>query len=541
MRLPLRLLLLFPLGALSLAAVPASSPTVARVNGEAITGAEVLAEFTKLHGGHAKFLGGEIEARKFLEKVVDRKLLIQESYRLGLDQQEDIRKASADFSEARTLEYLLKTEIDEKGVPTAAEIREAWERNTSVVYEIKMIELPTREEAEAVYLESLSGADFETLARSCSVASSRIYGGKLPPVGWGSLDPALEAVAYALEPGDTAPPVKTSAGWAVARMEAVHPVERPDFEKAKMKIEGILKKRKLEARKSEYSAYLFAKYHAAMTAATRSLGALRDALEGAPDSPAATWDGGALAVKDFISKQDLASLAALPASRAGEHVRQLLRQTVNDALARRETKDRRIEEVPEVAAEVKAHREELMEGVLYADYVLKDVSVTDEDARADFEQHRTAWTSPERRRVAHILVKTKEEALKTRKRIDAGESFAEIARKESIDTQTKTSGGDLGWITKNAVPPAFSVVLAFTPGQVSEPIESKFGWHLIKVTAVEAPKPMKFAEAKDEVRKSLLERKKTARRAEWVAKLRAAAKIKIDDRALRDFAKANAA
>jgi len=169
------------------------------------------------------------------------------------------------------------------------------------------------------------------------------------------------------------------------------------------------------------------------------------------------------------------------------------------------------------------------------------VSVSDEEARGDFDKHRAEWTMPERRRVAHILVKTKDEALTIQKKLGAGESFAELAKKDSIDTQSKTIGGDLGWIKKKDVPPAFSPVLTFKTDQVSDPIESKFGWHLIKVTAIEPPKPMKFEEAKDEVKTSLLERKKTERRAEWVSKLRAAAKIKIDDKNLRAFAKANAA
>jgi parvulin-like peptidyl-prolyl isomerase len=473
--------------------------------------------------------------------VIDRKLLIQEAYRLGLDQQDDIRKAIDDYRDSKALAYLLRTEIDEKAIPTKDEVKAAWQQNTSVVYELRVIEVPLREEADAVYLAILSGKDFEGLARSCSVAASRIYGGKLPLVGWGSLDPALESVAFSLEPGDTAPPVKTASGWDIARMELIRPVERPDFDKAKERIEGILKKRKLDARRIEYSNYLFAKYHAVATALAGSPAALSEALAKTPESFVETWDGGGLAVKDFVSKQDLASIASIPPSRAEEHVQQLLRQTVNDALARREAKERRIGDVPEVADDVKTRLEDLMERALYADYILKDVSVSEEEARADFEKHKTDWTTPERRRVAHILVKTKEEALAIQKKLGAGESFAELAKKDSIDTQTKTIGGDLGWITKKDVPPAFSPVLTFKVDQVSDPIESKFGWHLIKVTAIEPPKPMKFEEAKDEVKTSLLERKKTARRAEWVTKLRAAAKIKIDDKSLRAFAKANAA
>jgi parvulin-like peptidyl-prolyl isomerase len=530
------------LAVLTAATVSATAPaSLANINGEPVTGPEVLAEFVKIHGGHAKFLGGEVEARKFLDKVIDRKLLVQEAYRLGLDQQDDIRKAIDEYRDSKALAYLLRTEIDEKSIPSKDEVRTAWERNTSTVYELRIIEVPAREEAQAVYLATLAGDDFESLARACSVAASRIYGGKLPLVGWGSLDPALEAVAFSLEPGDTAPPVKTASGWVVARMEAIHPVERPEFEKAKERIEGILKKRKLDARRREYSSYLFAKYHARETGVAGSLTSLTEVLATAPEAAAETWDGGALAVKEFVSKQDLQPLKTIPPSTAEEQLQQLLRQTVNDALARREAKDRRIAEVPEVAGDAKGHLEDLMERALYADYILKALTVSDDEARAFFEKNSARWTTPKRWRVAHILAKTRNEASKIRKRLVAGESFAELAKKESIDTQSKNIGGDLGWIKKKDVPPAFSSVLTFQVDQVSEPIESKFGWHLIKVTAIEAPKPMPFAEAKEDVRQSLLESKKTQKRAEWVAKLRAAAKIKIDDKNLREFAKANAA
>jgi len=525
----------------STAVATATAPiSLAKVNGEPVTSAEVLSEFVKIHGGHAKFLGGEVEARAFLDKVVDRKLLIQEAYRLGIDQQDDVRKAVDEYEETKAIEYLIRTELDEKAVPSEKEIREAWERNTSILYELRMITVPTLAEADAVYLALLSGADFDSWARSCSVDPARIYGGKLPVIGWGSLDPDVEAAAFALAPGDIAPPVKSSSGWEIVRMEEVHPAERPEFDKAKTKIEGILKKRKLDARRTEFSDYLFAKYHVSTTRSLLAPVALADALQKAPDSVVAKWDGGSLAVKDFVSKQDLDSLQRVPGPRAEEHVVELLRQTVNDRLTRRDAKDRGIGKVPVIAEDVTGQREDLMERVLYADYVLKDLAVTDADVRADFDAHRKQWTTPERRRVSHVLVKTKDEALAVKKRLDAGEAFGDVAKQVSIDTQTKTTGGDLGWVEKKDVPAAFSGVLTFHAGQVSEPIESKFGWHVIKVTAIEPPKPMEYEKAKDEVKKSLLERRKTAKRAEWVTKLRSAAKIKIDDAKVREFAKANA-
>lgn len=181
-----------------------------------------------------------------------------------------------------------------------------------------------------------------------------------------------------------------------------------------------------------------------------------------------------------------------------------------------------------------------MESVLYADYVLKGVEATDAEVRADFDSHRKNWTAPERRRVAHILVKTREDAVALKKKLAEGSEFAAVAKESSLDTQTAKIGGDLGWITQKDVPPDFASVLTMKKGEISDPVQTKFGWHVIRVAEIDAPKPMAFDAAKDEVRKSLIERKRTARRAEWVAKLRAAATIKINGANVRAFAKENA-
>jgi parvulin-like peptidyl-prolyl isomerase len=83
---------------------------------------------------------------------------------------------------------------------------------------------------------------------------------------------------------------------------------------------------------------------------------------------------------------------------------------------------------------------------------------------------------------AHILVDTEEEAQAALARIEAGESFEEVAADVSTDTTTAYRGGDLGWFGPGAmVEPFDNAAFALEPGEISEPIQTDFGWHLIKV------------------------------------------------------------
>ena len=67
----------------ALPAAPPPDPVLARVGDEPVTATQLEREFTDRHAGHARFLGGESEVREFLDKVIDRRLLLQEAYRLG--------------------------------------------------------------------------------------------------------------------------------------------------------------------------------------------------------------------------------------------------------------------------------------------------------------------------------------------------------------------------------------------------------------------------------------------------------------------------
>jgi len=120
-----------------------------------------------------------------------------------------------------------------------------------------------------------------------------------------------------------------------------------------------------------------------------------------------------------------------------------------------------------------------------------------------FGERLRAETS-ERVRVSHILVKVsdpglvvKNQALKKAKeiksRLDKGEDFYEVAKKESDDLESAPRGGDLRWILRGFMPPAFEKEAFSLPvGEVSEPVETDFGYHLIRVQEKKASESLSF-------------------------------------------------
>jgi len=137
---------------------------------------------------------------------------------------------------------------------------------------------------------------------------------------------------------------------------------------------------------------------------------------------------------------------------------------------------------------------------------------SDEDLRARYQAEIERFTHPERRRVRHLLVtldpgvdeaeedSAKARLLAVRERIQAGEDFGDLARALSQDPGSAPSGGDLGLIERGMMDPAFDEA-AFTLAlnQVSEPVRTRFGYHLMEVTEIEEGKVEPFENVKGEL------------------------------------------
>ena len=92
---------------------------------------------------------------------------------------------------------------------------------------------------------------------------------------------------------------------------------------------------------------------------------------------------------------------------------------------------------------------------------------------------------------AHILLATEDAARATVEELRGGADFAQIARERSIDTTTAPNGGDLGWFPRGYMPDAFdAVAFRLQPGEISDPVKTEFGWHLVTVLGREDDRPL---------------------------------------------------
>jgi len=114
--------------------------------------------------------------------------------------------------------------------------------------------------------------------------------------------------------------------------------------------------------------------------------------------------------------------------------------------------------------------------------VSPQVEVTEDEIRSYFDENRDQFGRPEQVRARHILVESQELAQELRERLLAGEDFAALAQEHSIDRGSAVRGGDLGWFGRGVMVDVFEeAAFALEPGQLSEPVESMFGYHIILV------------------------------------------------------------
>jgi peptidyl-prolyl cis-trans isomerase D len=148
---------------------------------------------------------------------------------------------------------------------------------------------------------------------------------------------------------------------------------------------------------------------------------------------------------------------------------------------------------------------------LRIDRLADDVQVSEDDLRAFYELEMTReperYAGRERRKAAHILVRPGDDpgaaearARELRARIVAGEDFSAVAAEASDDPGSARMGGDLGWVERGMMVPAFEEALfGMDEGTLSEPVRSEFGWHLIRLEEIEQIGGSSFEEARDEL------------------------------------------
>ena len=141
---------------------------------------------------------------------------------------------------------------------------------------------------------------------------------------------------------------------------------------------------------------------------------------------------------------------------------------------------------------------------LYFEKVIK-ASVSDADAKKLYDDQVKLLKPEEEVQARHILVESEDKAKEIAEKIKGGGKFEDLAKESSKDPGSKDDGGNLGYFGRGQMVPQFEeAVFKMQKGDVSAPIQTQFGWHLIKVEDKRAKAPPAFDVVKDRILQSLL-------------------------------------
>ncbi|MDX2203288.1 MAG: peptidylprolyl isomerase [Hyphomicrobiaceae bacterium] len=132
-------------------------------------------------------------------------------------------------------------------------------------------------------------------------------------------------------------------------------------------------------------------------------------------------------------------------------------------------------------------------------------NVAEIDIKSFYDEHLGSKKAEEEIRASHILLDTKDKASEVYARLKGGGDFAALARNNSGDPGSKDQGGDLGFFVRGQMVPAFEqVAFALKLGEISEPFETQFGWHIVKLDARRERRAPPYEEIKDRLKPAVI-------------------------------------
>ncbi|WP_077615143.1 peptidylprolyl isomerase [Caenibacillus caldisaponilyticus] len=177
---------------------------------------------------------------------------------------------------------------------------------------------------------------------------------------------------------------------------------------------------------------------------------------------------------------------------------------------------------------MKDFRDDVKTQVLLFKATTDGVKVSDKEMRDYFNKNKNSLIEV---KASHILVKDKKKADEILQKLKNGEDFAKLAKTYSTDDATKNKGGDLGWIKKGQMVAAFEkAAFSMKKGELSGPVKTEYGYHIIKVT----DRKDSYEDFKSEIKNKILEQKAKPTQ-EVLDKLVKENDVKVKDKQFKDL------
>ncbi|MDX1924223.1 MAG: peptidylprolyl isomerase [Rickettsiaceae bacterium] len=157
----------------------------------------------------------------------------------------------------------------------------------------------------------------------------------------------------------------------------------------------------------------------------------------------------------------------------------LVKGYVNTRLLDSEVKESKIQESPEFIKRLDEIKTQVAQQ-FFIENIIKQ-KVKEADIKTEYDKMKKELMGKEEFKASHILVATEEKAKEIKDKLSKGSKFEDLAKENSMDDASKANGGELGYFTKGQLVPEFEAKIGtMKKGDISDPVKTQFGWHIIR-------------------------------------------------------------
>lgn len=210
-----------------------------------------------------------------------------------------------------------------------------------------------------------------------------------------------------------------------------------------------------------------------------------------------------------------------------------LEELIRRELIYQDAKKKRLDNDPEYVAKMKEFEKMSLVALILKKEVEDKAKVDDAEVKDFYNKNADKFTIGTKVRASHILVETEDQAKKVYERIRKGESLSSLAGTLSKDKGSAAKGGDLGYFGRGQMVPEFEqAALRLKVGEVSEPVKSRFGYHIIQLTDIQKGEAATFEQTQEAIKRQLLAEKQKALVDTYIEGLRKNVEVSKDEKSL---------
>ncbi len=538
------ILCLAALAAFSLTCGTSEDKAVARVGGEIMTVAMVKEHYLAISREARPELPTFDEQEQFVRDIVSKEILATEARKIGIDKLPEVTQATNNAIQRKAWEVFYQEQVKSAVEVTEADIQDLYEKQR-YSYHLLWIFLRSQAQADEVSRRIAAGEDFGKLAEIYSMDPSRERAGDIGARPLGTLPQSVEETVNALSPGGVTDPIVYDSYYVIIKLVEKAEQQVPDLEGARPGLEAMIRTRRETARQREMAAEIKAKYgltflpDALETIAkrTRELYSSEDVRTGLipefSDEELARnlvqYEGGEWRIRTYTDKIKMQAPSMRPGyGTDSETIKSVIGDFITGELWMVEIQNEGYTQRPEVLALANRVREEAMITALHEELV-RNIEMSEEDLRIFYEERKSELMSETSVLLAMITFETEEEAAEVHRLLDAGGSFADLARERSFDRNTGENGGALrGHLLQRSLetfPDIEILINGLAVGSYSEPAPMPMGlfpgnYGIFKLLERKESRQMTFEEVRDELSNSALVFEQDKAFGEWlVAKM----------------------